>query len=319
MLKISFSLVVMVACLPYLCLCNIDDDDHDSMDEVSEYCLNCTQMCSEEHHDDHDEHGHDHNHEESCEEESDGNNVGLVFGLTIGAGLATNIGALLSFLPCFKRSNTTLLVIGLSLAAGLLVYIAFVEILNESGEYFRCHTEEHAVLAATGCFFLGILLTILLQFFLDGLRRLDITCCRLPWSSKKKTEGEQIEEHMQDGKQYSSVIKSLKSKLMMRKSSDGADIEKKATNVPSVFIETEKSGETKFNSTTESEIVIVADKKSNKSGEVKSDSTMESEIVVMADKNSNDCEVSIPVISLLMYHGVCDASISCARTFAICI
>lgn len=253
---------------------------------------------------------------------SEGNNVGLAFGLTIGAGFATNIGAILSFLPCFKRNNVILLAISLALAAGFMVYIAFVDILGKTGDYFCCHTQKHATLAATGCFFLGILFTILLQFFLDGLRRLDITCCRPPWSSKKKaakTEGEQIEEHVQDGKQYSSVIKSLKSKLMTRKSSDGADIEKKATNVPSVFIATEKSGETKFNSTTESEIVIVADKKSNKSGEVKSDSTTESEIVVMANKNSNDCEVSIPVISLLMYHGVCDTSISCARTFAISI
>ena len=190
---------------------------------------------------------------------SDGNNVGLAFGLTIGAGFATNIGALLSFLPCFKRSNITLLAVGLALATGFMVYIAFVDILGKSGEYFCCHTQEHATLAATGCFFLGILLTILLQFFLDKLQRLDIGYCS-PWSKKKAKTDRELEE--QDKKKYSSMMKSLKSKLT-RKSSDG-DTEKKTTiDVPNIVVESEKSGETKFDSNSESEIVVVTDESPN--------------------------------------------------------
>ena len=218
----------------------------------------------DEHEHDHDnnhdhDHEHEHEHEDSCTP-SDGNNMGLAFGLTIGAGFATNVGALLSFLPCFKRSNVTLLVVGLALAAGFMVYISFVEILGKSGEYFHCHTEDHATLAATGCFFLGILLTILLQYFLDSLQRLDVGCTP-PWSKKKAMDGELKEE--QDEKKYSSMMKSLKSKLM-GESSD-RDKEEKTIGVPNITaVESKRSGETKFDSTAaESEIVGITDENSD--------------------------------------------------------
>ena len=241
-MKIFFFVVMVVACLPYLYHCNLTDDDG-TMVELSEYCYNCTQMCEEEHGD---EHG-------SCEEESEGNNVGLAFGLTIGAGFATNIGAILSFLPCFKRSNITLLAVGLSLAAGFMVYISFVEILGKAGDYFRCHTEEHADLAATGCFFLGIVLTIVLQFFLDVLQGLDLGC-RLPWRKKKAVKMDQ--DQLGDRKRYSGVIKSLKSKLMIGKSHDSCDEGKTI----SVIVAESKilSDETKPESTsTDSEVVVM--------------------------------------------------------------
>ena len=213
------------------------------------FCDNCTQMCIEE------PPPYSECPSPDLCKPSDGNNVGLAFGLAIGAGFATNIGALLSFLPCFKRSNVTLLAVGLALAAGFMVYIAFVDILGKSGEYFCCHTQDHATLAATGCFFLGILLTILLQFFLDRLQRLDVGCTP-PWSKKKAKADGELEE--QDEKKYSSVMKSLKLKLT-GKSSDG-DTEKKTTiGVPNVVVESEKSGETRFDSTTQSGIVVVTD------------------------------------------------------------
>jgi hypothetical protein len=257
-MKIFLLVVVVVACLPYLCHCNLNDDD--SMVEVSEYCYNCTQMCEEEHHDDdehghghmHDEHGHDH---DDCEEESEGNNVGLAFGLTIGAGFATNIGAILSFLPCFKRSNITLLAVGLSLAAGFMVYISFVEILGKAGDYFRCHTEEHAALASTGCFFLGIVLTLVLQFFLDALQGMDLGC-RRPWGKKKVV----IPDQQGTRKKYSGMMKRLKSKLTMGKNSD-CD-EEKTIGVPNITVtESKISDETKVDSiSSDSEIVAMTDK-----------------------------------------------------------
>ena len=202
------------------------------------YCDNCTRLCMEE---------HDHEHEDSECTAGDGNNVGLAFGITIGAGFAIFIGALLPFLPCFKRSNITLLAVGLGLSAGFLVYISFVEILGESREYFHCHTEDHAALAATGCFFLGIPLTILLEFFVDRLQRLDIDCCpQAPWK-KAKTDGELDE---QDRKKYSGIVKSLKSKVI----GESSDCDKEEKTI----------GETKFNSTTaESEIVVMTDENSD--------------------------------------------------------
>ena len=241
----KISLALTVACLlPYLCYCFTGNDTR-----ISDlYCDNCTRICTEE-----PPPYSDCPNPDFCKE-SEGNNLGLAFGLTIGAGFSTNIGSVLSLLPCFKRNNVILLSVGLALAAGFMVYIAFVDILGKTGEYFCCHTQDHATLAATGCFFLGILLTILLQYFLDSLQRLDVGCTP-PWSKKKaKTDGE-LEE--QDEKKYSSMMKSLKSKLM-GKSSDG-DTEKKAIGVPNVVVESEKSGETKFDSTAESEIVVVTD------------------------------------------------------------
>ena len=118
---------------------------------------------------------------ESCPDPSlcettDGNNVGLAFGLTIGAGLATTIGALLPFIPFIKRSNTTFLAIGLALAAGVMIYVSFTEILKKSKDNFCCSTPEHYEVAATGCFFGGIILTILLDLLVGLLQKIDCGC-----------------------------------------------------------------------------------------------------------------------------------------------
>ena len=249
-MKNLISLALVVACLPYLCYCSGTGNDTSLMDL---YCDNCTQTCTEE------PPPYSECPSPDVCEKAEGNNVGLAFGLTIGAGFATNIGALLSFLPCFKRNNVTLLAVGLALAAGFMVYISFVDILGKAGDYFCCHTQEHATLASTGCFFLGIVLTIILQIFLDYLQGLDLGC-RPPWSKKKaKAEGE-LEEQIEK-KKSPSMMQSLKSKLM-GKSAD-CDTEKQTISVPNVVVESEKSGETKFDSTAESEIVVVTDENSD--------------------------------------------------------
>ena len=244
-MKISFAtLFMLVACLLHLGHCNTNDS--------SLYCDNCTRICIEE-----PPPYSDCPNPDFCKP-SEGNNLGLAFGLTIGAGFSTNIGAILSFLPCFKRSNITLLAVGLALAAGFMVYISFVDILGKTGEYFCCHTQEHFTLAATGCFFLGVVLTLVLQYLLDSLQKLDVGCSP-PWSKKKsKIEGELGEE---DGKKYSGMMKSLKSKLTGKSLDD--DKEKKTIGVPNVIVESEKSGETKVDSTAESEIIVVTDENSD--------------------------------------------------------
>lgn len=110
-----------------------------------------------------------------CELES-GGNVGLAFGLTIGAGLATTLGAFLPFIPFIKRSNTRFLAIGLSLAAGVMIYVSFTEIWKKSRDNFCCVTLEHFDLAVTGCFFGGVLITILLDVLVMLLQRIDCGC-----------------------------------------------------------------------------------------------------------------------------------------------
>ena len=245
-----FSALFIVVCLPYLSYCQ----QGDNVSMVNMFCENCTQICIEE-----PPPYSDCPNPDFCKP-SEGNNLGLTFGLTIGAGFSTNIGALLSFLPCFKRSNVTLLAVGLALAAGFMVYISFVDILGKAGAYFCCNTQEHCTLAATGCFFLGIVLTLVLQFLLDSLQKLDL---RPPWSKKKSKTDSELGD--QEKKTYStgSMMKSLKTKLTGKSfEDDGASKEEKTLGVPNITVEGEKAGETKFDSTADSEIIIVTDENS---------------------------------------------------------
>jgi zinc transporter ZupT len=103
--------------------------------------------------------------------------VGLGLGLAIGAGLATTLGALLLFIPCIKKTNTRILAISLSLAAGVMLYISFTEIFQKAQANFCCLTQDHFDLVATVCFFGGILLTILLDLLVGGLQKLECGCC----------------------------------------------------------------------------------------------------------------------------------------------
>ena len=123
-----------------------------------------------------------------------GDNVGLAFGLTIGAGLATTIGALLPFVPFIKRSNTKYLSGALALAAGVMLYVSFTEIRDKSRGNFCCETQLHFDLAASACFFGGILLTVLLDLLTVGLQKLDCGCRCVPRTCQKKrqTTGDQL-------------------------------------------------------------------------------------------------------------------------------
>lgn len=124
---------------------------------------------------------------ELCESAT-GDNVGLAFGLTIGAGLATTLGALLPFIPFIKHSNTKYLSGALALAAGVMLYVSFTEIRDKSRSNFCCETQVHFDLAATACFFGGILLTVLLDLLTVALQKLDCGCRCVPKSCKKRRQ-----------------------------------------------------------------------------------------------------------------------------------
>ena len=84
------------------------------------------------------------------------------FGLTLFAGLATGLGALLTFLN--RSANTKFLSIGLGFSAGVMIYISFVEILIKSqnafaSQYGSLIGESLGLLA----FFSGILLTFIID------------------------------------------------------------------------------------------------------------------------------------------------------------
>ena len=115
---------------------------------------------------------------ELCDDQG-GDNVGLAFGLTIAAGLATLLGSFLPFIPCIKRSSKLWLACSLALAAGVMLYVSFTEILAKSNQYFCCDIPEHYDLAAIGSFFGGIILTVLLDLLTKFLVKLDcgFLCC----------------------------------------------------------------------------------------------------------------------------------------------
>lgn len=91
----------------------------------------------------------------------------FAFGLTLFAGLSTGIGSAIAFFA--KRTNTKLLAISLGFSAGVMLYISFVELLNNSmvalaTEWGGKMGELYAVLA----FFGGVLFILAIDFLIPG-------------------------------------------------------------------------------------------------------------------------------------------------------
>ena len=103
-------------------------------------------------------------------------NVGAAFGLSIGAGISTTVGALIPLIPCVKVSNTKYLSAALALSAGVMLYVSFVQIFEESRIYFCCSLPDHYDLLATVCFFSGIVLAVLLHALVFVMQKLDCGC-----------------------------------------------------------------------------------------------------------------------------------------------
>lgn len=101
-----------------------------------------------------------------CSPDSSGNNVGVAFGLVTASGLATSLGAAAAFwmpLPKPGATSNPWLAASLGAAAGVMVYVSFVEIFVAKSvtAFENCiDRSEVAYLYATLCFFGGVLLTI---------------------------------------------------------------------------------------------------------------------------------------------------------------
>ena len=88
--------------------------------------------------------------------------------LSLGAGLSTTLGAIVPFFISIE--NTGILSISLAFSAGVMLYVSFVEIYPESMNAFeRDLPQKYASLYATLCFFGGILLCAILDFFVHKL------------------------------------------------------------------------------------------------------------------------------------------------------
>jgi ZIP family zinc transporter len=86
------------------------------------------------------------------------------FALTLFAGLATALGALLTFTA--KEDNKRFLSIGLGFSAGVMIYVSFAEILVKSKDAFSA---QYGVLLGETLGVLSFFVGIVLTFFIDQL------------------------------------------------------------------------------------------------------------------------------------------------------
>jgi len=96
-------------------------------------------------------------------------NEPFAFALCVGAGLATTIGAALAF--CVDQNNNYIFALCLSVAAGVMTYVSFVEIFFKSRDEFTAWELEEgdANMAATVTFFFGLIVSIMLEHLTNML------------------------------------------------------------------------------------------------------------------------------------------------------
>lgn len=105
--------------------------------------------------------------------------VAFAFAMSIGAGMCTAIGGAVSFLG--KIEDKRILAASLALSAGVMIYVSFIEIFFKSVGGFTdqflldsqevATAERNAYYAATSFFFVGMLLTRLLDVGLSKVQQ----------------------------------------------------------------------------------------------------------------------------------------------------
>ncbi|KAL3801795.1 hypothetical protein HJC23_001191 [Cyclotella cryptica] len=99
-------------------------------------------------------------------------NVGLAFGISFAAGAATMVGASAVFFPrLVKLASKRVLAGSLGFAAGVMLYISFVDLFFVSFESFQDSGMEdsHAYSFATLCVFMGIVLMKIIDVIVHRL------------------------------------------------------------------------------------------------------------------------------------------------------
>ncbi|GKY99516.1 hypothetical protein MPSEU_000905800 [Mayamaea pseudoterrestris] len=103
---------------------------------------------------------------------SSNENVGIAIGLTFAAGACTAVGAAVVFVPSLvKLASKRVLASGLGFSAGVLIYLALVDMFPEATESFlqAGYDDGVAYALATGCFFGGLILMVLLNLLVTCL------------------------------------------------------------------------------------------------------------------------------------------------------
>lgn len=81
-----------------------------------------------------------------CTASSTDGNVGLAFGIVTAAGLSTTVGAALAFVMPYSRSKKNrVLAVCLAIAAGVMLYVSFVEIFvgKTISEFEKCFEKKY--------------------------------------------------------------------------------------------------------------------------------------------------------------------------------
>jgi len=114
---------------------------------------------------------------DTCTPDTSGSNVGLAFGLVAASGMATSLGAAAAFwmpLPEPGARSNPWLAASLGAAAGVMVYVSFVEIFAQKAvaAFEDCIDRgELAYLYATLCFFGGVAMTVVFDLALHAFER----------------------------------------------------------------------------------------------------------------------------------------------------
>jgi len=95
-----------------------------------------------------------------------GSNVAVAFALVIGSSLSTGLGASAVFFPSIvKLTSTRVLASSLAFAAGVMLYVSFLEIIIKSQMSFSDagYSEGESHLYSTICFFCGVICMMLVE------------------------------------------------------------------------------------------------------------------------------------------------------------
>lgn len=92
------------------------------------------------------------------------NNFGLAFSLTMLAGLTTAVGGAIAFIT--KKDNLKTLSVGLGFSAGVMIFISLVDIIPSSESLLKANFPNMYQWMVFGGFIVGLLVSILIDYFL---------------------------------------------------------------------------------------------------------------------------------------------------------
>lgn len=91
-------------------------------------------------------------------------NYGIALLLTLFAGLATSIGGAIAFIV--KKNNLKAMSVGLGFSAGVMIFLSFNEIVPDASKMLQVNFPIKYNFIVYGSFILGILIAILIDYFL---------------------------------------------------------------------------------------------------------------------------------------------------------